>query len=81
MSDRKQDEESLHFERYVLTLQHQYVTQECKTSRTIDIDEPIKIMYMVNPFGQYTITPKVVVINEMFDKMRDHLLNQVKEME
>lgn len=79
MNDRKQTEDPMHFERYVLTLQHQYITQENKDVKTIDIDDPIKVVYMMNPSGPYPITSKIVVINEMLDKMKYHLLNQIEE--
>ena len=80
MENEKKDDKVLHFERYVLTLQHQYVTNENHVVRTMNIDEPIKVMYMMSPLEYQMAMPKVVVINEMIDKLRDRLLFEVEEL-
>lgn len=81
MSDKKQIEEPLCIERYVLTLQHQYVIHEDHSVRTTNVEEPIKVMYVVSPFEQQQqmTRPQGVVINEMLERMRKYLLLKVGE--
>ena len=60
-------------EQYTLMLLHEYVDSDGKV---VQLDLPIKAQYVLAPVDG-TYVPRVVLINEMLEKMSQYILNNV----
>ena len=69
------DDTVIALERYTLVLHHDYVYGD----RTINLDEPISVSMVFNSTN--TSIPTVTVVNEMLDRLRDYMLDKLKEEE
>lgn len=69
---------NLCFEEYELRFVHNYVDEKGVRHKA---DEPIISRYMVVMERQDYIIPKPYIFNELFEKIRDYMLNRLGERE
>lgn len=67
--------EHISYERYRLTLQHEFVDDH---GANFNLDEPLVIEYIMLRGEAYRV-PTPLLLNEMMDKMKAGLLNLVKK--
>lgn len=65
---------SVLFDRYILTLKHEYEFEKNGEIRRVKADEPLCIGYAV---AHIDMIPAPMVINEMMDKLKIALLKQL----
>lgn len=64
------------YEEYRLILMHTYVNED---GERMALEDPVKVIHVFPVEGNGIIPPVAVCINDMMDRMKDHILRKASE--